>query len=73
MDNSVPFTDGCGTISPDLADDIWSALLAQRAVHLGDSAPPLQPKAFQIRFGPAKGMVSVDYTLKGRRVSHCLV
>lgn len=61
----TPFTDGCGEISPALAQEVWNELQALHPVH----KPPheiLVPKVFQIRFGPAKGVVAVNYKLQGR-------
>jgi hypothetical protein len=49
-------TDGVGTISPDLAREIWKG---------GSPAPSV----FQIRFGGAKGVVCVDDRLEGRVVA----
>lgn len=56
------FTDGVGTISPELAKQIWSTLCEHS--HRTPSAP-FDPVAFQIRFGGYKGMVSVDPRLSG--------
>ncbi|TCD63993.1 hypothetical protein EIP91_004695 [Steccherinum ochraceum] len=56
------FTDGVGTISPDLAKEIWRELNRRRKRRNRKSCPP----AFQIRFQGSKGMVSVDYQLTGR-------
>lgn len=57
------FTDGVGTISPELAREIWKHLkrTKRRARSLKG-----YPKAFQVRFGGSKGMLSVDYRLQGR-------
>lgn len=56
------FTDGVGTISPQLAKMIWEKLCQQRSrVFSG----PFWPVAFQIRFGGYKGMVAVDTRLTG--------
>ncbi|OCH96496.1 RdRP-domain-containing protein [Obba rivulosa] len=57
------FTDGVGTISRELARAIWKELWSRR--HRNRRAPT-HPRAFQIRFGGSKGMLSVDHTLKGR-------
>lgn len=57
------FTDGVGTISAELAKAIWKELCARRHRNRRRSA---YPRAFQIRFGGSKGMLSVDYTLEGR-------
>lgn len=60
-----PFTDGCGEISPMLANAVWQALYSQHYIH-----KPVEelyvPPAFQVRVGPAKGVVSVNYKLQGR-------
>jgi RNA-dependent RNA polymerase len=60
--NNRIFTDGVGTISPELAKQIWKTLCEQR--HKTPSSP-FEPVAFQIRFGGYKGMVSVDPRLSG--------
>ena len=61
------FTDGVGTMSPDLAKDIWMHLkrTKRRTRSLKD-----YPKAYQVRFGGSKGMLSVNYKLQGH--SLCL-
>lgn len=56
------FTDGVGTISTELAKEIWHKLCEQS--HRTSSAP-FDPVAFQIRFGGYKGMVAVDPRLSG--------
>ncbi|KAH8102595.1 RNA dependent RNA polymerase-domain-containing protein [Cristinia sonorae] len=56
------FTDGVGTISRELAREIWRGLNRRRKRHNRRASPA----AFQIRFMGSKGMVSVDYTLTGR-------
>jgi RNA-dependent RNA polymerase len=56
------FTDGVGTISPELAKQIWHALCRQRQK---TSSASFTPVAFQIRFGGYKGMVAVDPLLTG--------
>ncbi|KAH9898493.1 RdRP-domain-containing protein [Cubamyces lactineus] len=60
-----PFTDGVGTLSPELAEDIWRALQERRRRGRRDKA---YPRAYQIRFQGSKGMVSVDHTLAGRSI-----
>ncbi|KAI0335366.1 RdRP-domain-containing protein [Cubamyces sp. BRFM 1775] len=60
-----PFTDGVGTLSPELAKEIWRALQERR--HRG-SRDKTYPRAYQIRFQGSKGMVSVDHTLAGRSI-----
>ncbi|KAI8610668.1 RNA-dependent RNA polymerase, partial [Chytriomyces sp. MP71] len=69
--NGYTFSDGVGTVSPDLADAIWDSLRAGRthvAVHQTKEREAATPSAFQIRFGGAKGMISVDLNLHGRRM-----
>lgn len=56
------FTDGVGTISPELSQQIWSGLCTQRQKK---PSVPFTPVAFQIRFGGYKGMVVVDPGLTG--------
>ena len=60
------FTDGVGTISPDLADEIWTELQLVSRRYAGSRQPA--PRAFQIRFMGSKGMLSVDHTLTGRTI-----
>ncbi|KAK7693714.1 hypothetical protein QCA50_003286 [Cerrena zonata] len=56
------FTDGVGTMSRDMAIDIW-----QRILLGGHKAGPnaTYPRAYQIRFQGAKGMLSLDHRLAG--------
>ncbi|KAJ3575291.1 hypothetical protein NP233_g1206 [Leucocoprinus birnbaumii] len=56
------FTDGSGDISEDLAKEIWSVVGPRNTISTDNF-----PRAYQIRFGGAKGMVSVDHRLKGTR------
>ncbi|KAG8895265.1 hypothetical protein FRB99_000672 [Tulasnella sp. 403] len=56
------FTDGVGTISPQLADEIWEKLCEIRL------KGRIAPRAYQIRLGGCKGVVSVDHRLQGRRI-----
>ncbi|KAG8991145.1 hypothetical protein FRB95_011906 [Tulasnella sp. JGI-2019a] len=63
----TPFTDGCGTISPDLAREIWEQQTGRRPINRPQHEI-IMPKVFQIRVGPAKGVVSVDYRLQGRKI-----
>ncbi|KAH7930596.1 RdRP-domain-containing protein [Leucogyrophana mollusca] len=58
----VVMTDGCGTISPELAKDIWDAIRKRRRA-AGSKAVP---SAFQFRLGGCKGVVVVDNTLRGK-------
>ncbi len=59
------FTDGVGTISPELAKDIWRALRERGRRGCRDRT---YPRAYQVRFQGSKGMLSVDYTLSGRAI-----
>ncbi|EKM55560.1 uncharacterized protein PHACADRAFT_173707 [Phanerochaete carnosa HHB-10118-sp] len=63
-DGERSFTDGVGTISPNLAAEIWTRLCA------ASGRPPSErgPRRFQIRIQGAKGMVSVDHLLQGRKL-----
>ncbi|KAJ7139818.1 RNA dependent RNA polymerase-domain-containing protein [Mycena epipterygia] len=56
------FTDGVGTMSLELAEAIWNELRASRRRKRRVKNPP---RALQIRFEGSKGMLSVDYRLKG--------
>ncbi|KAG8907193.1 hypothetical protein FRC01_007777, partial [Tulasnella sp. 417] len=65
------WTDGHGTISPDLADNIWEKLCEIRPKgikHSQETEEEVRPRAFQIRLGGYKGVVSVDYRLEGRLI-----
>lgn len=59
------FTDGCGTISPQLARDVWKFLQRQRRRAANMKSIP---SCFQIRIGGAKGILFQDNTLSGRVV-----
>lgn len=59
------FTDGVGTISPDLARSINEALYKKTQRR---RKPLVQPTAFQIRFMGAKGMLSVDHKMRGKQI-----
>jgi hypothetical protein len=59
------FTDGVGTISPDMACDIWKEL---QAVRRRRARTKSRPRVFQVRFMGSKGMLSVDYKLPGRTI-----
>ena len=59
------FTDGVGTISPELARDVWKALRPHRP---GNYRRPRCPHAFQLRLMGSKGMVSIDHRLSGRAI-----
>lgn len=52
--NSHCFSDGCGTISLDLAKKVWKTYKRN-----------CRPTLFQIRYAGAKGMVSLDNRLEG--------
>ncbi|KAJ7655119.1 RNA-directed RNA polymerase 2 [Mycena polygramma] len=56
------FTDGVGTMSLELAEAIWDELKAsgRRKRRVKN-----HPRAYQIRFDGCKGMLSVNYQLKG--------
>ncbi|GJE90830.1 RNA dependent RNA polymerase [Phanerochaete sordida] len=58
------FTDGIGTISGQLAGEIWVRLCAAS----GRAYSEPGPRRFQIRIQGAKGMVSVDHELEGRKL-----
>ncbi|TDL24271.1 RdRP-domain-containing protein [Rickenella mellea] len=64
--NGSCFTDGVGTMSNMMAKDIWKTLASRRGHEYRKSRPP--PRALQVRFMGSKGMLSVDYTLSGRRI-----
>jgi RNA-dependent RNA polymerase len=59
------FTDGCGTISSELAKVVWSSLRRQRRRY---SRLKSVPSCFQFRLGGAKGVVVQDPTLTGRAI-----
>lgn len=59
------FTDGCGTISCELAQVVWSTLRSQKGSVSGSKRVP---SCYQIRLGGAKGVVVVDPTLEGRKI-----
>lgn len=63
-DEQRSFTDGIGTISGRLADEIWDRLCAVKRRLANEP----RPRRFQIRIQGAKGMVSVDHTLPGRKL-----
>ncbi|KAJ3020730.1 UNVERIFIED_CONTAM: hypothetical protein HDU68_009994 [Siphonaria sp. JEL0065] len=71
--NGYCFSDGVGTISSQLALEVWKELNPKLhrknvAVKRNEAVLDLVPSAFQIRFGGAKGMVSVDPSLPGRQM-----
>ncbi|KAK4549268.1 hypothetical protein LTR36_007727 [Oleoguttula mirabilis] len=57
--NGRDFSDGVGTISLDLLKEVWKVYGKRRS---------LKPTALQIRFQGAKGMVSLDTRLSGRKL-----
>ncbi|KAK5125105.1 hypothetical protein LTR85_000779 [Meristemomyces frigidus] len=57
--NGRDFSDGVGTISLELLKDVWKVYGKRRL---------LKPTALQIRFLGAKGMVSLDTRLPGRKL-----
>ncbi|TFY66895.1 hypothetical protein EVG20_g4194 [Dentipellis fragilis] len=61
------FTDGVGTISFELAKDIWHVL--RQAGKRSTRGAVGIPRAFQIRLMGSKGMLSVDYRLSGRIIN----
>ena len=59
------FTDGVGTISPQLARDVWQK---QRDMRKRARRNKTYPRAIQVRFGGSKGMLSVNHKLTGRAI-----
>lgn len=57
------FTDGVGSMSPQIAQKIWRAF--QKRGSRSSRRAFTYSRAFQIRLGGAKGMLSVDHKLKG--------
>ena len=57
------FTDGCGTISPELIGAAWKKLKKTKARY---SKLRVKPSSMQFRLGGAKGVVVVDPTLEGK-------
>lgn len=66
-DSHRTFTDGIGTVSPELARDMWKGLQSVSRRHAHNHHIQYPP-AFQIRCQGSKGMVSVDYQLSGRQL-----
>ncbi|PLW53729.1 hypothetical protein PCANC_04470 [Puccinia coronata f. sp. avenae] len=60
--NGSCFTDGVGTISQDLVDEV------HRVLNIGNSRKAVNSTCYQIRLGGFKGMLSLDPTLKGKVV-----
>lgn len=59
------FTDGVGTMSKSLAQEIWREIKAKTR---RGKRMKVYPRAIQVRFGGSKGMLSVDHTLLGRAI-----
>ncbi|KAH9835627.1 RNA dependent RNA polymerase-domain-containing protein [Rhodofomes roseus] len=64
-DRKYCFTDGVGTLSPELAQAIWGQL---RAKGRRAGRASTHPRLYQIRLGGSKGMLSVDHNLTGLTV-----
>ena len=62
-DGTYCFTDGVGTMSPQIAKKIWRAF--QKRGSRSSRRAFTYSRVFQIRLGGAKGMLSVDHRLKG--------
>jgi RNA-dependent RNA polymerase len=62
-DGTYCFTDGVGSMSPQIARKIWRAF--QKRGSRSTRRALTYSRAFQIRLGGAKGMLSVDHKLKG--------
>ncbi|KAF8507044.1 RdRP-domain-containing protein [Russula emetica] len=62
-DGKYCFTDGVGTMSAQIARKIWRAF--QKRGSRSTRRNLTYSRAFQIRLGGAKGMLSVDHKLKG--------
>ncbi|CAE6521754.1 unnamed protein product [Rhizoctonia solani] len=58
--NGSLFTDGVGTISPEVARMIWRSLTKLRK-----RRSYFLPAAYQVRLGGYKGMLAIDHTLEG--------
>ncbi|KAI0094703.1 RNA dependent RNA polymerase-domain-containing protein [Irpex rosettiformis] len=63
LDGKWTYTDGVGTISPELMKEIWNALSARRRASRRSQT---YPRAIQVRFQGSKGMLSVNHLLTGR-------
>lgn len=61
------FTDGVGTMSPEFAKYMWKCLQGVSRRHAQNQRIEYPP-AMQIRCQGSKGMLSVDYKLKGRHL-----
>ncbi|KAI9446027.1 RdRP-domain-containing protein [Lactarius indigo] len=60
-----PYTDGVGTISPELASMIWEAKCKASGNMRTDR---VEPSAYQFRFLGYKGVVVVDHRLEGIKI-----
>jgi len=58
--NGHCFSDGCGTISLQLLEKIWSSLPLERR--------KLRPTVLQVRYRGAKGVLSLDTSLSGKQL-----
>ncbi|KAJ3226584.1 hypothetical protein HDU81_007228 [Chytriomyces hyalinus] len=73
--NNYNFSNGIGTVSEEIAAEMWDMLkkqdkrLAAKLASGFSDIVDVVPSAFQIRFGGAKGMVSVDPSLKGHKMN----
>ncbi|CAE6506582.1 unnamed protein product [Rhizoctonia solani] len=61
--NSSCFTDGVGTISPEVARMIWRSLTKLRK-----RRSYFLPAAYQVRLGGYKGMLAIDHSLEGSAI-----
>jgi hypothetical protein len=59
--NERCFSDGCGTISLELLEKIWSSLPPGRR--------KLRPTILQVRYRGAKGVISLDTSLLGKQLN----
>ncbi|KAJ3543427.1 hypothetical protein NMY22_g3147 [Coprinellus aureogranulatus] len=64
VDGKYLFTDGVGTMSLAMASDIWKRLRRNRRYR----SIQKPPAAYIIRFAGSKGVLSVDHTLRGRKI-----
>ncbi|XP_054711022.1 uncharacterized protein LOC129220618 [Uloborus diversus] len=66
-DRRYIFSDGIGSVSSDLAEEIRSAYIKSAALN-DDEVVFFNPTAFQIRYKGCKGMVAIDPTLPVRTI-----
>ncbi|KAG8753682.1 hypothetical protein FRC12_011463 [Ceratobasidium sp. 428] len=69
-DETLQFSDGCGTISRELAKEVWEGMnekLPESRRRERHEHEPI-PSVFQIRIGGYKGMVRLDPRLTGRKL-----